>query len=346
MWIPHEREELAVWADDLQRRGDAWGELVATSLALETLESEHDPEHATRLRARLLALEAEVLRPRVDPLFAGQPGIQAHWQHGALVALRVCPARAPSRVALDRVAALLRLPAARFLWLLHVDLWSSQSTALHVEVPAMLLDPEVTARPRIVMLGSPPRHVRRRRPLAAIPEPGRAIAEPERGLESLFLDSARIELPWARGDRRARVRAFEALAARVLAADARPTPLDRTTLARALWDRSLHVRLAALDLVAELGDEAASLVPELALITRGAPEWVDRARELLSRLAGRPEIVARVAEEFVIEQAGVTRWLGAIGSLGGSTRARIDVMIRDAVGQPGWVVRELQHALR
>ncbi len=349
MWSPRERDDLLVWADELQARGDAWGELIATSLAHELAVATGELSQAEQLAAALRALEREVRDPMLAPLLDDAPEIEPIWQHGALVGLRIVDrSRERGDLLLERLAALVRLPAARFLAWLRVDAWAPKFRAVHERVPELLLATGVVARPRVIVLGSPPRHVRRNEKLSAhwrirdFDAFERELSELERGIYSLFCESARVLLPWAVGDKGSRQRAFEQLATRLRTS---PTELDRTRLARALWDPSLRVRLAALDLLAELHDDAARFVPELVLIQRGAPEWCDRARELLARLAQDPAIVERVADNFVAEQAPVVRWLAGANPVGRRAVPRIRAMLRHPPARPGWIVRELEVGL-
>lgn len=344
MWVTSELEYLEVWADELQQRGDPWGELVTTSIAADASE---DPEHRSRLRQHFDELERTVWRPRVDPLLDGFDSIHPHWQHGVLVGLSVAThADHSSEALLERMVELLRLPAARFLWLLHVDLRTSD-----LEVPARLLEPEIVARPRVLSLGDTshmPAQLRPLLPLHAcdVPGPfgeaGHRIAEPSRGLLSLSVGSTQVELPWARGDGGSRRHAFARLDARIRANPTRLAPADRTALARALWDRSLRVRLAALDCLAELGVEAAPLVPELVRIHHGDPKWIERALAVSARLAAQPEVVARVANNFLGQQIGVLGWLQVFHDLDAPTLNRIAAMLRNTSGLAPRMAAELR----
>jgi len=129
VWTEREREELSVWADQLQARGEALGELVTTSLLLESrLLSSHggapDSEENRALRARVFDLETEVCRPMVDEVFDGFPELEPTWEHGMVVALRVVDhplGRRLGQRALESLHRLLRLPVARFLRYLRVD---------------------------------------------------------------------------------------------------------------------------------------------------------------------------------------------------------------------------------
>ena len=348
MWTEREREELSVWADELQSRGEGLGELIATSLLLESRSGAGESAELQRLRARVFALENEFRTPMVEDVFAGYPEIEPTWEHGMVVALRVVDhplGRRLGQHALDSLRSLLRLPVARFLRHLRVDARELDWTPIHREVPAMLVEPGVIARPWSVVLGAPPRHMRRRSPTAVL-DLGPAIealVDPQRGLRSLFLDTVRVELPWHRGDKGTRKRAASELSARHRLDD--PTTLTR--LARALWDPSLRVRLQVLDAIPLLDVHAAPLVPELLLVERGQLEWVTRVREVLGILSRNPAIIEAVARNFTVDQTRCAGWLAAsplaVARLAGP---RIETMLLGPRPVEGWARRELEEARR
>ena len=313
MWSEREREELAVWADRLQAQGEPLGELVATSLLAEAASDPPRGHELTLVRERLRELQATVRDPIIAELFADHPELEPSWEHGMIVSLRVVdhPSASPFR-ANDAVRKLLRLPVARFLRHIRVDARVSDWALLHRELPALLAEPDVIARPWSIVLGRAPRHLRRQTRLAALdPEHRRqlhALIDPGRGLRSLFLDGARIDLPWQRGDKGARKHAAAALA------DGRErasTTVSMTRLARALWDPSLRVRLQIIDTLPLLGTDAAAFVAELLLVDRGQLEWLTRVREVLNILARNPKIVSAVALNFTADQTRCASWLAA-----------------------------------
>ncbi|MFO7566668.1 MAG: hypothetical protein R6X02_28755 [Enhygromyxa sp.] len=356
MWTEREREELSVWADELQAQGEALGELVTTSMLLESRALvRRDPlledEETLALRARVSALEAEVRQPMVEELLGGYPELEPTWEHGMIVALRVVDhplGRRLGQRALDSLHRLLRLPCARFLRYLRVDARELDWTPIHREVPAMLAEPDVVARPWVVVLGAPPRHMRRRSPTRVLDlgDALETLVDAHRELRSLFLDTVRVELPWHRGDKGTRVRAAGRLAdlERQRRVD-EPTALTR--LARALWDPSLRVRLRVLDALPLLGVHAAALVPELLLVERGQFEWVTRVREVLDNLSRNPALVEAVALNFTADQTRCAGWLAASPLLVARRAApRIETMLFGPRPLEGWARRELEHALR
>jgi hypothetical protein len=355
VWTERERDELSVWADQLQARGEALGELVTTSLLLESRSlgarsGGPESEETRALRARVFDLEAAVCRPMVDELFEGFPELEPTWEHGMVVALRVVDhplGRRLGQHALDSLHRLLRLPIARFLRYLRVDARELDWTPIHREVPAMLLEPDVVARPWVVTLGAPPRHMRRRSPLRVLDVNAlETLVDLDRGLRSLFLDTVRVELPWHLGDKGTRQRAAAHLRDAVMNGRL-DDPSTLTRLARALWDPSLRVRLQVLDALPLLGVHAAVFVPELLLVERGQFEWVTRVREVLDTLSRNPAIVEAVALNFTADQTRCAGWLAA-SPLAVARRAgpRIEGMLVGPRPLEGWARRELEHARR
>lgn len=308
-----------MWADHLQSAGEPLGELVATSLLAESVGATEQYGHKLIvLRERLRELEATVRDPIIAELFTDYPELEPSWKHGMVVSLRIVDppqssapraGESPLRAG-ESVRKLLRLPVARFLRHIRVDARASHWTLLHRELPALLTEPDVVARPWSVVLGPAPRHLRRQTRLAAL-DPRyqrqlRALVDPDRGLRSLFLDGARVELPWQRGDKGTRKRAAASLA------DGRhDEAATLTQLARALWDPSLRVRLQIIDTLPLLGTEAAAFVAELLLVERGQLEWLTRVREVLDTLARNPKIVSAVALNFTADQTRCASWLAA-----------------------------------
>jgi hypothetical protein len=348
MWSDRERDELSVWADALQAKGDALGELITTSLQLESQAAPGDTATLTPLRARLAELQAEVNGP-IEALFAEFPELEPTWEHGLVVALRVVDhplERQLGQRPLDSLARLLRLPVTRFLRYLRVDARARDWSPIHASVAAILVEPEVVARPWVVILGAPPRHMRRRGPAHAF---GRAVPELDplvaldRGLRSLFLDTVRLELPWQAGDKGARLQAARRMSARPQLDD----PQFVTRLARAVWDPSLRVRLEILDVVPLLGIQAAPLVPELLLVERGELQWISRVREVLDTLGRNPQIVDAVARNFTADQTRCARWLAASPLL---VAQQAGPRIASMLERPGpsvvWARRELEDARR
>ena len=325
MWSERERDELAVWADRLQVEGERLGELVATSLLAERPSADANVD---ALAARVAQLEREVRDPMVAELLTQAPGLEPEWEHGVVVSMRVFDPTLGDRLdrplgvgfgpgstvhVLDVLREFLALPVARFLRQLRVDARGPQWHPLHRQVPALLADPAVVARPWSLILGAPPRTFKRTMAPSALAEQLAELAPaldlaiaPDRELRTLFVDTIRVHLPWQRGDKGTRLRA----AAR-LADGQHDEATTLTRLARALWDPSLRVRLRILDTLPLLGVEAAPFVPELLLVYRGELEWVTRVGEVLAILARDPATVRAVALNFTADQPRCASWLAA-----------------------------------
>ncbi|PRP90878.1 hypothetical protein ENSA5_60780 [Enhygromyxa salina] len=364
MWSEREREELAVWADRLQAEGEPLGELVTTSLLAETLAARgHDGAQLRALRERVAELETEVRDPMVAEALAECPELELSWVHGVAVALRVVDRPRDQRLgqqALASLRRLLRSPISRFLRHVRVDVRANDWSPVHRQIPALLAEPGVLARPWSVVLGDPPRHLRRRASIGIL-DPCRsggdeargwggelgsawldALVVPRRELRSLFLDTVRVELPWQPGDKATRKRAAARLAER---GNDEPTTLTR--LARALWDPSLRVRLQILDALPLLGADAAPFVPELLLVERGQLEWLTRVREVLDTLARNPAVVTAVALNFTVDQTRSASWLAASPLAVASLAVpRIDAMLARSDTVEAWARRELEIARR
>lgn len=359
MWSEREREDLAVWADRLQVEGHPLGELVTTSLLAERMST--DPSAAS-LRARVDELEREVRDPMVAELLAQAPGLEPQWEHGVVVSMRVFDPSRDQRIdqpldqplgvelppsaatLLDVLRRFLGLPVARFLRQLRVDARGPGWTSLHRQVPDLLAEPDVIARPWTLVLGRPPRSLRRRVAIAGLgsdhPHLDRAL-DPSRGLRSLFLDTVRVELPWQRGDKGTRLHA-----AATLADGRHDEPTTLTRLARALWDPSLRVRLRILDTLPLLGVEAAAFVPELLLVRRGQLEWITRVREVLAILARDPATVGAVALNFTADQPRCASWLAASPLAVAQLAApRLQVMLDQGQNLDDWTKLSLRRAL-
>lgn len=339
MWTTREREDLAVWADAQQQRGEPWGELVATSLA-------HASSPTPELAERLAQLQREVFEPSVAPLLRTAPHLHPRWEHGVLVGLHIAgdhDNRAAQTLAAAR--ALLSLPCARFVWRIWVSLdWNHHDAACR-----MLLDERVVARPRMLHVGEP--RWRKRRQLVFDTNPGFygalaiELGDIARGLLEFTNFDARFELPSAPGDAGSRLAAFRRLATRIERCEGGLPPLERTLLGRSLWDRSLRVRLEALELLELLGAEAAMFVPGLVMQHVEDPRWLSARDEVLAKLAEDAALVERVATHVEAEHHLVLPWLARIGALDDRVLDRVEAMLAERSSLPGWLVLALQTLL-
>lgn len=334
-----------MWADALQQRGDAWGELIATSLA-------HADSPTPELAERLATLQRTLVEPTITPLL--RPGVHPRFEHGVLIGLHLGGVEASkSAEAIAAATALLRLPIARFVWRIFVTLdWSHQDA-----ICSMLLDSQSQARPRYIRMGDP-RLVTRRVPMFDGSRErfrggpglhgmgGLELAELERGLIDLTVFDGRLELPWARGDGGTRVAAMRRLGDRIVRCEGALPQRERTSLGRAMWDRSLKVRLAVLDLLPTLGREAAIFVPSLLAQHGEDARWLARSREVLATLAEDDAVVLAVQDNFEVEQHATLGWLEQIGAIDERLLDRVERLIEPRWALPGWLTVSLQTFLR
>lgn len=359
MW-PTERESLAVWADELQARGEPLGQLIATSLRADELERRALLDPAERGRAEAVAAEAESLRlglaeRLLGPAVGELPRLRLRWHCGIVRSIhldRVVGEPAPAdRLVREVVTKLVQRPASRFLDQIHLDTIAGRDVSGDMLLRE-IYGSESCARPRLLALGSMPGHFRRLRApeLHAHQRPRTIPALPETGagLGWLVLHGQVHSLPWATGDRPARERALERVVADW-------TPTSASAIARALWDGSFRVRRRVLELLPELPDAAApALLPALAIEADGARSFGDVASRCVARIAAeRPSWVAAVAEEFCFELPFVARWLS--GANHGHARAaarraipRTAAMLERLERLPtsrGWRAHDLRRAL-
>lgn len=345
MWLQRDIEDLAVYADALQQRGDAWGELISTSLA-------HAETPAPALAERLAKLQRTLVEPTLTPIL--RPGVHPRFEHGVLVGLHVGGVESTkAEAAIGAATQLLRLPIARFVSrvLVTVD-WDHQ-----ISICNMLLDEQSQARPRFLRMGMVRRSVRRMQLFDATRSRGPAgpgfhggdgpkLADPERGLIELSLFDGRFELPWARGDGGSRLAAMRRLADRIVGCAGVLPPRERMLLGRAMGDRSLRVRLATLELLPALGREAAMFVPSLVGAHNEDARWQARAHEVLAQLAAQDDVVDAVLDNVEVEHLAVLDWLEQIGAVDDRLLDRVALLLEPRWALPGWLVVALQGFLR
>lgn len=343
MWSAREQQDLAVWADQLQALGDPLGELITASIMADELERGHDTKRLTTVREHVARLERELRGPLLAEILETLPQLELSWTRGVLTSLRLVVLRLdrPADELFEALRELLSLPLARFVRQLRVDVHGSDWRPLHRELPGLLVDPRVLARPWSLILGRPPTNQRSQlRPgqaaLGPRPDDVDELVALERGLRCLYVDGKRVMLPWQRGDKGARLRAAASLAER--------NP-DMTRLARALWDPSLRVRLKVIDTLPLLGVEAAPFVADLLLVDRGELHWLTRVREVLATLARNPELVGAVAHNFSADQPRCAGWLAASPL---AVAREAEVRLRGMVSSPGrnTARAEFEHAQR
>ncbi|EDM78721.1 hypothetical protein PPSIR1_12088 [Plesiocystis pacifica SIR-1] len=351
MW-PGERESLAVWADQRMAAGDAVGEIVALHLRA-------GPELAPADREELLA-RAEQLRLRhaeslLGPLVGELPRLRLRWQYGVIRGIsldrpstqRSAGSERPRpRLVLEVMCQLLRRPALAFLDDLQLDL-GEYDDELELGLLAELGSERCHARPRRLILGGMPRRFRDVHGLAQRGPAQAARHAREDHLHADLLAPATARgltwfcrwgrpqsLPWTPGDAGSRVQALHRLLGQPWTEG-----LERA-LGCAMWDTSVAVRRDLFFALDDLPDAAAPLwLAALAIegdIRHGLRPVLERG---LTRVSGRPAVVAAIAQNFAASEPWVATWLGGV-SIKSRARAqlaapRIEAMLDGPVGRHG-----------
>jgi hypothetical protein len=313
---PGEREALAVWADELQTQGEALGELIATYLRADDIRRHGDAERAAALASEAERLRISMAQQLLGPAVGELSRLRLRWQYGVVRAIHLDRSPDPDpapQVVLEVVVKLLRRPVTRFLDQLHLE-----AVAPDIRFARALLDElargECVARPRRVLLGRMPGHVRRLFPFEAPWStpwhgPGLLKTLADRGLTWLGRWGWIQALPWTTGDHGSRLQQLEHML------DGPWQPSHGSAITQALWDTSLRVRRRALAALPELGDEAApALLAALAIARDSQRTFGDLVERSVTRIAAtRPSWVAAVAEEFSLAEPWVARWLAGVG---------------------------------
>jgi hypothetical protein len=335
MWLPWERARLTVFADELQARGDPLGERIASSLAAETCT---DPKVRAGLDARIAELDALASpihrsgrrRARageggeVDELVRAIEIYTVRREHGVVVALERARLRHRGnrreldKYTRDKEKPLLELLGHRELQFVHTlefpIEWFRGTRTLPLLGP-WLLERFPQLRPRVIRVGyeyATPHRVQdrlRARHLWAqdMPPECRELVEPRRGLLVATepyggISLARVSAAAHNKDRAMQLEAT--LRKGVL------DPLGFTRLARALWDTSSAVREVAYPAIAQLGVEAAAVIPDLLLLTPTRdPVWTDQIARALDLLGRRPAIVEATAPALNLAISTHRDWL-------------------------------------
>jgi hypothetical protein len=333
---PSEREALAVWADELQARGDPLGELIATSMRAEQISGSDEATDIARAAeaARLDAIE-HLLGPAIGEL----PRLRLRWKLGVVRGLYLDEIRGPHpspQLVLEVVGKLLRRPVLRFLDDLHLEALVPDK-GIERALFDQLNSPEVVARPRRIVLGPMPGSFRQQLPMRRRLVPLQRWNVPPESLESATARGliwygiwGRVQtLPWAAGDHGSRAQQLERLLARPWT-DSLAAPI-----AASVWDTSFAIRRRTLEALPSLPDTVARALPSvLALDLHGARVFGDAARRCATRIAAeRPRWVASVAETFSWHEAWVAVWLAGLGQPSARLAIpRIRAMIRRLSG--------------
>jgi hypothetical protein len=315
---PGEREVVAVWADELQARGDPLGDVIALHLRAEQIAG--DPRQAAERREIVRAAEARRL-DAIEHLLGGAigelPRLRLRWQLGLVRGLYLdatLGAHPPAQLVLEVVAKLLRRPVLRFL-----DDIQIEAVVPDTGIERALLDElaasDVVARPRRIVLGSMPRSFRQQLPMPRLTRlsrrsvtPEHLEAAPHRGLIWYGVWGRVQPLGWTRGNRGTRIRNLESLLERPW------TDGLAHLIAASVWDTSLVVRRRALAALPSLPDSLAPAVPSvLALDLHGARVFGDIAARCLDRIVDeRPHWIASVADNFTAREPWIALWLAEL----------------------------------
>lgn len=354
MW-PGEREIVAVWADELQARGDRLGDVIALHLRADQIGA--DAGRAEIVRAAE-ALRLDSIETLLGPGIAELPRLRLRWQlgvvRGVYLDATAHAAHPPAPLVLEVIAKLLRRPVFRFL-----DDLQLEATVPDAGFERALFDElcsrDVVARPRRIVLGTMPRSFRQQWPMPMQERMvKRRYVEREqyesavaRGLSWYGPWVGVLALPWARGDKGERAHKIDRLLAQPWS-DAHAGPI-----AASVWDTSLKVRRCALEALPLLPDAVARALPSvLALDLHGARVFGDLARICVNRIAAeRPQWVAGVAENFSSNEPWVPLWLAGLGAnrqLARRTVTRIRSMLqrlRTTNDNRDFRISRLKHAL-
>jgi hypothetical protein len=352
---PGEREVVAVWADELQARGDRLGDVIAVHLRADQLAA--DPEHASErieITRAAEALRLGAIEHLLGPAIGELPRLRLRWQLGLVRGVYLdatSAAHPPAQLVLEVVAKLLRRPVLRFLDDLQLEA-VVPDTGIERALLNELATSDVVARPRRIVLGSMPRSFRQQLPFGRMtPTPRTVVLELKsalgRGLLWYGAWGHVRPLPWATGDAGSRVQRIERLLAQPWT-DALPYPI-----AASLWDTSLKVRRRTLDALPSLPDTLARTLPSvLALDLHGARVFGDIAQRCIERVVNeRPHWVASVADSFSTNEPWIAVWLAELAKRHPQARRavpRVRSMIRRLTsGTDGGAFQlgRLRHAL-
>jgi hypothetical protein len=205
----------------------------------------------------------------------------------------------------------------------------------------LLLDPNIVARPRFVRIGQPGAPERRSWPKTVqhsrVTPTINALREVDRHVVDLVLCDSRYELDWAWA--RTEDRVAELHRWRNMARSEGLSMRDSTRIGRALWDNSLRVQLAALDLVESLGRDAAMFVPGLAAQRHGRARWRARVVEVLDTLSRDRELVGALIDDFSLDDYGMLEWFERAGLIDDALLDRLERVVESNTMPSAWWVK-------
>lgn len=272
MWSPAQFDALTVWADQLQAQGDGFGEALALGLTALRARLAGDPRAPALTEAEAQARA----RTEAGPLAAwiegaasrrgGRPSLSAVWCGPLLVALRYDAESRYVKIE-DLIRRALTSRCAAHMRLLHIQPPLGAGASRLRQIGAALREADVVARPKVLILGPAPCdnavHHRTAHGVDRCPWP-----EPEDGLWACFWGHEALALPYHSGTRKER-QAFLEQQARAAMLRARSggqvSPAVLTALARGLFDPSWRIHRRSARLAAQVGPQAAGLLPLVAL---------------------------------------------------------------------------------
>jgi hypothetical protein len=259
-----------VWADLLQIAGDPLGRLVVLDHFAET-----HPELRPEAEALRLGLNARLEIPQDREL-------TLHWERGFVQTLEVRPRRGSDPATMGvKLREVLRRPALRFLECLHVIVPDASANAW----PTKIFERTSHTTLRELHFGDPPRL--RERPAGSYEpgggtrtqyhESGKTLTKFPR-LRWVSVGGELMRLECREGSTETRKHHVDKLAGRPL------TSQNRTSLIRAIWDRSSLVQDAAFSTIVRLGPSAEFVIDDLELLLR--PPLGDRDPRPAQAFAG------------------------------------------------------------
>ena len=331
-WTADEREQIHVWADALQSRGDRFGEVVMLLQTARALVERGELVRAADLRARALAIAAGLpITTLIQDLAKLEPRAVMTWRDGLLVGLRFGGWFKAKDWLTKRIIRVLSDECARFLQILEVDVDGVSEDA----IPGLLADPEILARPRTIVIGRHPGVYERHYGRAITRWHGTWPPEGlEAGLRTLFIHGHPYRL--SLGKRKVKRHRVIRAAGRRLLDPTRPIdPRDLTLVARGLWDPGPNVYRAALETIIALGPRAAPLLPDTLLsFSCVTPDREPVAEEFAEAFTDHAAL-AEALVPHLLTSALVTTWVDGPKQPWGTPQGYV-TMPEVARSDPAW----------
>ncbi|MCG8425357.1 MAG: hypothetical protein MJE77_46345 [Proteobacteria bacterium] len=347
---PEVRDAMLVFGDVLQTEGDPRGELVALGDALSQARRAGDralqKELQTSIDSHIDTHRRDLLGP-LDWLRQFERAIALEWRGGYIYAARLDIRHVreewPEFEPEELVGMLLASPSARFMRRLavrvrrHGDVVRVARLLADTQDGSSRISPHTPPLEELIIGPSPrPRRLVKReatdRPLMGFRYSGNAVShlqlnrlvEPYPGLYMLSLDDLVSPLPMGKmtPEKVASIRAM---------AGAEPgnivyNRVRRTALGRALWAYEPHIRKAALDVIAKLGEFAAGFLPSLELMLR--PRFMARQVAVINCLSTMGATSSSAVPTLLGMTGRVRHYDAETRSAAGSAAARILAQLR------------------